>query len=363
MKKRYALVCFLVLPVETAFAQSNVTMYGLLDAGVSYISNQGGHSVVKFDDGIYAPNLFGIQGAEDLGGGTKAIFKLETQFQFGSGATMQPGIFGRNAYVGLDDPRLGKLTLGNVYEFMFASLTEGLNTPGLISGGLYSFAAGPFQNLGIPQNPTGWFGWSRTNGIPINNSVKYQSPRIGGVSFGALYSFGGVAGSFGSNSGMSFGLNYDRGPFGLGAAYTEQKYPGAVNGSPQVPVRNWGVGVHYALGPTMTSASFVTVRNELTGAYAYAGQLASNWQMTPALSLGMSYMYMKGNDVLYGNHANQLNAILSYSLSKRTMVYAEGACQRANAGAHAAINGILSPDGSSGGASQAIARIGLRTTF
>lgn len=363
MKKIYAMVFLAVLPIDGAFAQSNVTMYGLIDAGVSYISNEGGHAVAKFDDGIFAPNLFGIQGAEDLGGGTKAIFKLEDQFQLGSGTTMQPGIFGRNAYVGLDDSRFGKLTLGNVYEFMFTSLTEHNNTPGLISGGLYSFAAGPFQNLGIPQNPTGWFGWARTNGIPINNSVKYQSPQFAGFSFGALYSFGGVAGSFASNSGMSFGLNYDRGPLGVGAAYTEQKYPGAVNGSPQVPVRNWGIGAHYALGPTLTSASFVTVRNALTGAYAYAAQLASSWQITPAFSLGLSYMYMKGNEVLFDNHANQLDAILSYSLSKRTMVYAEGAYQRANSGAHADINGILNPSGSSSSASQAIARIGLRTTF
>ena len=363
MKKRLAAVLFVLLPMESAFAQSHVTIYGLIDGGVSYVSNQGGHSTVKFDDGIFAPNLFGIQGAEDLGGGTKAIFKLENQFQLGTGATIQQGLFGRNAYVGLDDARLGKLTLGNVYEFMFTSLSEAGNSPSLISGGLYSFAAGPFQKLGIPQNPTGWFGWARTNGIPINNAVKYQSPRMAGFSFGALYSFGGVAGSFGSNSGTSFGLNYDAGPFGLGAAYTEQKYAGSVSGAPQIPIRNWGVGAHYAFGSVLTSANFVTVRNELTNAYAYAGQIASNWQITPAFSLGVGYTYMKGNAYLDNNHANQFNAILGYSLSKRTMVYTEGVYQRANAGAHADINGILSPDGSSSDASQAIVRVGLRTTF
>lgn len=363
MKKLCAIPLFVLLTIDHAFAQSNVTMYGMIDAGISYISNEGGHSVTKFDDGIFAPNLFGIQGAEDLGGGTRAIFKLEDQFYLGTGTTVQPGIFGRNAYVGLDDPRFGKLTLGNVYEFMFTSLTEHNNTPGQFSGGLYSFAAGPFQNLGIPQNPTGSFGWARTNGIPIGNAVKYQSPQIAGFSFGALYSFGGVAGSFGSNSGVSVGLNYDRGPLGFGAAYTEQKYPGSLSNSPQVAIRNWGVGAHYAVGPTLTSASLVTVRNELTGAYAYSGQLATNWQITPAVSLGLSYMYMKGNEVLNGNHANQLNAILGYSLSKRTMVYAEGVYQRANSGAQADIDGILNPSGSSSSASQAIARVGLRTSF
>jgi predicted porin len=363
MKKIYQLIWLGILPAGQAIAQSNVTMYGMIDSGISYISNEGGHAVAKFDNGIFSPNLFGIQGAEDLGGGTKAIFKLENQFYLGNGASVQPGLFGRNAYVGLDDPSLGKLILGNVYDFMFTSLTESQNMPGLISGGLYSFAAGPFQSLGIPQNPTGSFDWARTSGIPIGNAIRYQSPKIAGFSFGALYSFGGVAGSFGSDSGMSFGLNYDRGPLGLGAAYTEQKYPGSLSGSPQFAIRNWGVGAHYAAGPTLTSVSLVTVRNELTGACAYSTQLASNWQISPAVSLGLSYMYMKGNVVLDSNHANQLNAILSYSISKRTMVYMEGALQRANAGAHADINGILNPSGSSSSASQAIGRVGLRTTF
>jgi predicted porin len=349
--------------MEGAFAQSNVTLYGMIDGGVSYVSNQGGHAVTKFDDGIFTPNVFGVTGAEDLGGGTKAIFKLENQFQLGNGAMVWQGLFGRNAWVGLDDARLGKLTLGNVYDFMFTSLTEAGNSPGVFSGGLYNFAAGPFQKLALPQNPTGWFDWSRTTGIPTGNSIKYQSPVFAGMSAGALYAPGGVAGSFGSNSAMSFGLNYAAGPFGLGAAYTQKKYPGSANNSPQIPVWNWGVGAHYVIGPVYTVADFVVVRNSFSGASAYAGQFAANWQIMPALSFGASYMYMKGNDVLDNNHANQFGATLNYSLSKRTMVYAEGVYQRASSGAQAAINGIMDPAGSSSSASQAIARVGLRTAF
>ncbi len=123
------------------------------------------------------------------------IFKLENQFQLGTDAKLQQGLFGRNAWVGLDDARLGKLTLGNVYDFMYTSLTEAGNAPAVFSGGLYNFVAGPFQKLNIPQNPTGWFDWSRTSGIPTWNSIKYQSPVFAGLSAGALYSPGGVAAS------------------------------------------------------------------------------------------------------------------------------------------------------------------------
>lgn len=344
-------------------AQSNVTIYGLIDAGVSYVSNQAGHSVTRFDDGIYTPNLLGLQGTEDLGGGTKAIFKLESQFQLGNGALLQQGLFGRNAYVGIEDARFGTVTLGNVYDFMFTSLTAAGNVPGLISGGLYNLSAGPFQKLGLPQNPTGWFDWSRTSGVPMANSVKYESPVFSGLSFGALYALGGVAGSFASNSAMSVGLNYVAGPLGFGAAYTEKKYPGSAEGSPQIPIKNWGVGAHYAFGPVFTVADFTTVRNSFTGAVAFSGQLGANWQMTPAWSFGASYMYMKGNDALDNNHAHQLGATVNYSLSKRTTVYVEGIYQRANSGAQAAINGIMEPTGSSSSATQAVARIGLRTAF
>ena len=363
MQKRSIAILLAVLPIEGALAQSNVTMYGLIDGGISYVSNQGGHSVTKFDDGIYAPNLFGLQGSEDIGGGTKVIFKLENQFQLGTGAMLQQGIFGRNAYVGLDDSHLGKLTFGNVYDFMFTSLTEAGNSPGVFTGGLYNFAAGPFQKLNIPQNPTGWFDWSRTSGIPTANSIKYQSPVFAGLSAGALYAPGGVAGSFGSNSAMSFGLNYGAGPFGLGAAYTQKKYPGSSGGSPQIPVWNWGIGTHYVFGPVYTVADFTTVHNSYSGAAAYAAQVGASWQITPAWSLGASYMYMKGNDELDNNHAHQVGATLNYSLSKRTMVYAEGVYQKASAGAQAAINGIMDPTGSSSSTSQAIARVGLRTSF
>jgi predicted porin len=178
-----------------------------------------------------------------------------------------------------------------------------------------------------------------------------------------MYSFGGVAGSFGSNSTASFGVNYGAGPFGVGAAYTQAKYPGSSNGSPQIPITNWGVGAHYVIGPVYTVADFTTVRNSHNGAAAYAGQVGANWQITPAWSFGANYMYMKGNEELDNNHAHQLGATLNYSLSKRTMVYAEGVYQKTSAGAQAAINGIMDPTGSSSTTSQAIARVGLRTAF
>ncbi len=160
------------------YAQSSVTLQGMVDGGVTWVNNEHGGSVTQFDSGIFAPNVLTFSASEDLGGGTKALFNLTSQFDLGSGATI-PGagqIFNRTAYVGLSDERLGTVTLGNQYDFMFETLTLGLFDGAFLFGGLYDFRQGPFSALGIPQNPTGSFDFDRLAGATrVANAVKYRS--------------------------------------------------------------------------------------------------------------------------------------------------------------------------------------------
>jgi predicted porin len=364
MKKTQIALAILAgtLMSTAAHAQSSVTLFGLMDTGVTYVSNQGGKHNVKMDDGVNGPNLWGMRGTEDLGGGTKAIFELVNQYQLNNGAFMpNSSLFSRLSYVGLVDDRAGKLTLGNQYDFMTDSLFAGGNDPADVSGHFYAFRAGPFQKLALPQNPTGAFDWDRMAGVSLNNSVKYVTPVYGGFSAGAMYGFGNVAGSVGAGNSNSFGLNYAAGSFGANAAYTNVKYYTA--GSPQVSVRNWGVGAHYRFGAWFTNALFTTVHNSANGGSVYEGSIGAQYRFTPALATGASYMYMKGNSVVDNNHAHQVAAIADYSLSKRTSVYVMGLYQRASSGGFAQINGMNSADGASSGQTQAIARIGLHTHF
>ena len=345
-----------------AQAQSSVTLFGLVDSGVTYVSNQSGSHNVKMDDGVNGPNLWGMRGAEDLGGGTKAIFELVDQFQLDNGAFMtNSSLFSRTSYVGLTNDRAGKLTMGNQYDFMTDSLYFGNDDPAELSGHFYDFRAGPFTKLDLPNNPTGAFDWDRMAGERVANSVKYTSPVYAGFSAGAMYGFGGVAGSVGAGNSTSFGLNYAAGSFGANAAYTNIKT--YTSGSPQVSVRNWGVGAHYRFGALVTNALFTTVHNSANGGGVYEGSVGAHYNFTPALSVGASYMYMKGNAVVDNNHAHQLAGIVDYALSKRTSVYALAVYQRANAGANAQINGMNGTDDASSSPTQAVARIGIHTRF
>src|SRR5260370_13155151 len=114
-------------------AQSSVTLYGILDAGITYVNNTGGSHVVKFDDGVSYGNRLGFKGVEDLGGGLKAVFVLESGFHLGNGTRAQGGAeFGRQAYVGVPN-QWGTISAGNQPD-MTNEFMEGYNISSLRTG-------------------------------------------------------------------------------------------------------------------------------------------------------------------------------------------------------------------------------------
>ncbi|WP_025496296.1 porin [Paraburkholderia fungorum] len=373
-----------MLGASTVWAQSSVTLFGLIDGGITYASNVGGASRTSFGDGIFAPNLWGLMGQEDLGGGLKAVFRLVNQFNLGTGSMLVANtLFSREAWVGISSAQYGKLTFGSQYDFMVDSLNTAQNTPFVGSGGLYVFPAGPFAALGLVKGtyagfpgsagivpgvaapPTAGlqdFNWDRTaGGNAVPNSVKYVTPEIGGFKAGAMYSFGGEAGAFGAGSALSVGANYDHGPFGIGAAYLSMK-PTVYN---SMPVRWWGVGAHYQFGPITWVGNATGVHNSINGASVYQGSIGATYPITPSFILGGAYTYMKGNAYLSNNHANQFALALSHPLSKRTVIYAQAAYQMTNANAPETPSGgaTFTGIGQSSTDSQFIARVGLFHSF
>jgi predicted porin len=347
--------------VSAVHAQSSVTLYGLMDAGITALSNQHGSHNISMATGTLSPNLFGLTGVEDLGGGLKAIFKLEGQYEIGTGA-LDGNEFGRQAWVGLQSASWGTLTAGNQYDYMFTSLSNNRLGPEMQVVSLNNLRQGPFDALGKPAVPSGDFDFDRTAGAQrLNNSLRYQSPSLQGLSFGGMYQFGGVAGAFANSSAYSFGADYQKSTYSIDAAYTMVKYAAINNGNSGI--RNFGFGGRIAVFKGWLDALYTNTANTFTGARINAFEVGGSYPFTVATTLGLSYEYMKGNEVLDDNKANQFNLTLDYLLSKSTDVYISAVYQHASGNPATATAWILGTGGASSTGNQALVRVGMRHFF
>ncbi|WP_321883080.1 porin [Paraburkholderia bannensis] len=354
------------LMIPAAHAQSSVTLYGILDVGVTYASNENGHAAFLAQDSAYTPSLWGLHGIEDLGGGYKAVFDLQSQFFVDTGAGI-PGPnadFNRGAYLGIEKDGIGKITFGQQYNLLFDFLffPPARLDGAFLYGGLFNMRQGPFSALAIPGNMTGSLDFDETAGMTrVSNSVKVTSAVFDGFRFGALYGFGNTAGSLSANNTVGFGMNYVFGTFGAGAAYNETRYASMNDGHDGI--RNIGVGVGNTFGDLYASALYTYTRNTQTGATAQVGQISGLYSFNPFWRLGANYQYIKGNAQLDHNRAQQVTTALQYSLSKRTMLYTDAAYQWTNgdvAGTHNAWIGGLMPSSNN---HQFAAHIGMQTFF
>ena len=193
-----------------AHAQSSVTLYGVVDSGITYTNNQNGHAAWQATGGNEQGTRFGLLGKEDLGGGTRAVFRLENGFNIESGAASQGGrLFGRRAYVGLENDRWGTLTMGRQYnaaQEVLEPLQIGATTA------LTQYALHPFDTDDL------------NNTFRTNNSVQYQTPTWYGLRAVGLYGFSNST-SFAQNRVWSIGTSYENGPLQLGAAYVRVDHP------------------------------------------------------------------------------------------------------------------------------------------
>jgi predicted porin len=299
----------------SAFAQSSVTLYGLMDAGVTYTNNvvtSAGHgSNVQFVSGSSQGDRWGLKGSEDLGAGLNAIFVLENGYQLSTGQLGQGGLeFGRQAFVGFSS-NWGTLTFGRQYDFIgdiLPAYAIGAMTPaGLLAWSLPAYAAG------------GYALDNRVWGDEVNNSAKYLSPTFGGFSFGAMYGFGNVAGSMGTNSSTNFVLNYDQGPFGASLAYMSIH-----NATTTANSTEYAGGAAYNIGKARLFALVTDVQlTSGTKPRATTFEGGVSYFVLPDVSLAGGFQYQKRNNDL--GSANQLTLSADYFLSKRTDVYIVGA--------------------------------------
>ncbi|WP_382324125.1 porin [Hydrogenophaga sp. UC242_50] len=116
MKKHAIALAALGLVSGYASAQSSVTLYGVVDVALERV--KGATSVTRVTSGQQQGSRWGLRGTEDLGGGLKATFLLESGFNADVGTLGQGGrLFGRQGYVGLGG-NWGTVRLGRQYTPM-----------------------------------------------------------------------------------------------------------------------------------------------------------------------------------------------------------------------------------------------------
>lgn len=192
-----------------AIAQSSVTVYGIIDDGITFSSNAAGGRQYALSSGVISGSRWGFRGSEEIGGGLKAVFQLENGFDVNSGKLGQGGLeFGRTSMVGVLT-KYGTVTLGRQYDALVDSV--GLLAVADQWAGYYAAHPGDVDNF--------------NNSFRANNSVKYVSPSLGGLTFEGLYSFGGTSGDFSRNQLISLGAVYSNGPLVAGAGYINARNP------------------------------------------------------------------------------------------------------------------------------------------
>ncbi|USX28855.1 porin [Oxalobacteraceae bacterium OTU3CINTB1] len=193
--KKTMLALMLGASAATAVAQSNVTVYGIVD--MALVRESGGiATTTKLTSGVEAGSRLGFKGTEDLGGGMSAVFLLENGFQSDTGAMGQGGLlFGRQAYVGLQT-RSGTITLGRQYTPQYLAVA----TVDPFGSG----TAGDTKNL---MASTG------NSASRMDNAIKYVSPAFGGVTVELVYGAGEVSGDSAAGRQLGGSLIYNRGAF------------------------------------------------------------------------------------------------------------------------------------------------------
>jgi predicted porin len=215
-----------------AIAQSNVTLYGILDVNLKRTDPNGpGAATTALDGGYQSGNRWGLRGTEALGGGMSAIFTVEGGFDIDTGMQAQGGrLFGRQAWAGLQWDAAKVALVGG----RLATLSSGTGSFDMI-GAIDPFLTG-FDGM---QNIFTMAGATRAD-----NTIGLIGGPWAGFKAGVTYTFNfngaEAAGSSNNTRLIGFGANYTWGPLFVAVTHDQVKHSTA----------SWDTGKYTQLGGT-----------------------------------------------------------------------------------------------------------------
>ena len=317
MQKKLIALAVAGLVSAPAFAQSNVTIYGVADAYMGFGSH-GDNDMAAINGGGLSGNRLGFKGAEDLGNGLKAVFTFEQGYNIDNGTGL--GNESRQSFVGLSGG-FGTVSLGRQYapgyDFQYDALASSpiLSAQAILSN----------YDAAVTIDAGGGSRW--------NNSIAYNGS-FSGLKVRAIYamgdqentyveSFGGKRMDPSDDDRFGLGVEYANGPLKVGAVYHYLKDPVSVIGSDDQT--EWLVGGSYNFGMLTLAASYQDVSSA-----GYDSTVDGNiWQVGVIVPVGAA-----GNvHVGYGEgeieeagapdlKAKSYSIAYTHALSKRTTAYA-----------------------------------------
>jgi predicted porin len=326
MQKKLIALAVAGLVSGGAFAQSNVTLYGRVDAGfASYTGtsagvNPGAGSWNGIQGGLNRTNLVGLKGEEDLGSGLKALYNYEFSLNTDGGASAQgtgtTGLEGgsRIATLGLAGG-FGTVKLGRDYTPFFSVVA----------------AVDPFATSAGPGSATIIHPLAGST-VRYSSSVAYTSPSFSGLTLKAMYGFGEAAANAAiKQNSFSFNAIYGNGPLVLALAHINNKdMVGAVD------VKSTLVGGMYNLGVANLGLAY----NKLTTEGDVVEHGDWHFGVTAPMGAGqLQFAYNKADDKNGTKDASHWAVGYSYDLSKRTAIYTQYGKVSNKNGAQYGVNG------------------------
>ncbi|MFZ7335680.1 porin [Comamonas jiangduensis] len=298
-----------------AFAQSSVTVFGVVDQAVTMVN--GGTNWNGINSGGNQTSRLGFRGVEDLGNGLKANFWLEAGLLADQGTgntTGETGLdFQRRSTVGLEGS-FGEVRLGRDLTEAFKA-TSRYDVFGQVGLGVSRLWANNTLGNGVSS--------VALTSQRVSNMVTYVSPNISGFKAAVNYGFGEVQGENRDSRYVGAGLTYDNGPLSLGLS-GERSNRGA-NSNVTSDVTAWALGGSYNLGVVKLAAAYRDSKAKiLTGdknkAKGYYFGVSA--PVGAAGEVKASYNRYEGQIAGLDKHkADQFALGYVHNLSKRTAVY------------------------------------------
>jgi predicted porin len=343
------------LVAGTAQAQSNVTIYGIVDA--AFVGETGGAAghFNKITSGAASASRIGFRGTENLGNELSAFFVLETGTKIDTGEVDAAGtIFNRQAFVGLKSSA-GAVALGRQYTPWHTTLAS---------------VADPF-GTGFAGTSKNLFPDSGSN-VRTSNTVTYASPDITGVSVNLAYSAGEQT-TFSAGRQYGGSVGYANGPLNVRLAYNAKNADVAATGISHDIGRNTLLAANYdfkvvkvyfgyEVDKGFNSAPLPNANNPYGGVKPTASTDGNEILLGLSAPIGpgklMASVMHKNDKTSFNQDASSWGIGYLYGLSKRTDLYAAyGHISNKNGAGYTVANNTESGTGNTG------YNLGLRHTF